>query len=71
MLLVTSAIFSSPVLAQPKLFGGSHGDAVTLGSSNFMNNIFNASSILGLVCINMKINGVRVTGGDLGNHEIS
>jgi hypothetical protein len=58
------------VLAQPKLFGSSHGGAVTLGSRNFMNNIFNASSILGLVGINM-VNGVKVTGGNLGNHEIS
>jgi len=36
---VTSPIFSSPVLAQPKLFGSSHGGAVTLGSRNFTNNI--------------------------------
>jgi hypothetical protein len=29
MLLVTSATFSSPVLAQPQLFGNSHGGAMT------------------------------------------
>gem|GEM_PF-7131054 len=41
MLLVTSATFSCPVLAQP-LFGNSHGGAMTFGSPNFMNSIFNA-----------------------------
>ena len=56
--LVTSAIFYSPVLTQPKLFGSSHGGAVTLGSRNFINNMFNASSIL-------VVNGVKVTGGNL------
>jgi len=41
MLLVTSATFSCPVLAQP-LFGNSHGGAMIFGSPNFMNSIFNA-----------------------------
>lgn len=70
MLLVTSATFSSPVLAQPQLFGNSHGAAMTFGSPDFMNNIFNASSISGIVGISM-VNGVKVTGENLGNNEIS
>ena len=69
MLLVTSAAFPSPVLAQPQLFGNSHGGA-TFGSPNFMNNIFNASSISGIVGISL-VNGVKVTGENLGNNEIS
>ncbi|MFZ0896100.1 MAG: hypothetical protein WAZ77_16510 [Candidatus Nitrosopolaris sp.] len=70
MLLVTSATFSSPVLAQPQLFGNSHGGAMTFGSPDFMNSIFNASSISGIVGISM-VNGVKVTGENLGNNEIS
>jgi hypothetical protein len=70
MLLVTSAAFPSPVLAQPQLFGNSHGSAMTFGSPNFMNNIFNASSISGIVGISL-VNGVKVTGENLGNNEIS
>jgi hypothetical protein len=54
------------VLAQPKLFGSSHGGVVTLGSRNFTNNLLNASSILGLVGINI-VNGVKVTEGNLGS----
>ena len=70
MLLVTSATFSSPVLAQPQLFDNSHGAAMTFGSPDFMNNIFNASSISGIVGISM-VNGVKVTGENHGNNEIS
>lgn len=69
MLLVTSATFSCPVLAQP-LFGNSHGGAMIFGSPNFMNSIFNASSISGIVGISM-VNGVKVTGENLGNNEIT
>ena len=70
MLLVISAAFPSPVLAQSQLFGNSHGGAMTFGSPNFMNNIFNASSISGIVGISL-VNGVKVTGENLGNNEIS
>jgi len=70
MLLVTSAAFPNPVLAQPQLFGNSHGGPMTFGSPNFMNNIFNASSISGIVGISL-VNGVKVTGESLGNNEIS
>ncbi|MRN39842.1 MAG: hypothetical protein FIO02_02205 [Nitrosopumilales archaeon] len=70
MLLVKSATFSSPVLAQPQLFGNSHDGAMTFGSPDFMNSIFNASSISGIVGISM-VNGVKVTGENLGNNEIS
>jgi hypothetical protein len=58
------------MLAQPQLFGCSHDGALTFCSAKFMNNIFNALSILGLVGIRM-VNGVKVTGGNLGSNEIS
>ena len=70
ILLTTSATFSSPVFAQPQLFGSHHGGAMTLGSLNFMNNLSNASSISGIVGISM-VNGVKVIGGNLGNNEVS
>jgi hypothetical protein len=70
ILLMTSTTFSSPALAEPQLFHSSHGGAMALGSTNFMNGIFNASSISGIVGISM-VNGVKVTGGNLGNNEIS
>ncbi|HET7147228.1 MAG TPA: hypothetical protein VFI73_01905 [Candidatus Nitrosopolaris sp.] len=70
MLLVTSATSSSPVLAQPQLFSNGHSGAMSFGSPNFMNNIFNASSISGIVGISLA-NGVKVTGENLGNNEIS
>ena len=43
---------------------------MTFGSPDFMNSIFNASSISGIVGISM-VNGVKVTGENLGNNEIS
>jgi hypothetical protein len=43
---------------------------MTFGSPDFMNNIFKASSISGIVGISM-VNGVKVTGENLGNNEIS
>jgi hypothetical protein len=70
MLLMTSTTFSSPALAEPQLLHSSHGGAMALGSTNFMNGIFNASSISAIVGISM-VNGVKVTGGNLGNNEIS
>jgi hypothetical protein len=70
ILLTTSATFSSPVLAQPQQLGSQHGGAMTLGSTDLMNKIFNASSISGIVGISM-VNGVKVTGANLGNNEVS
>jgi hypothetical protein len=69
ILLMTSTTLG-PALAEPQLFRSSHGGAMALGSTNFMNGIFNASSISGIVGISM-VNGVKVTGGNLGNNEIS
>jgi hypothetical protein len=42
---------------------------MTFGSPDFMNSIFNASSISGIVGISM-VNGVKVTGENLGNNEV-
>lgn len=58
------------MLAQPQLFGNRHGGAMTFGSPDFVNSIFNASSISGIVGISM-VNGVKVIGENLGNNEIS
>jgi hypothetical protein len=70
ILLMTSTTYSSPALAEPQLFPSGHGGGIALGSTNFMNGIFNASSISGIVGISM-VDGVKVTGGNLGNNEIS